>query len=480
MLRSERRPAWHRDVKWVSAILLVVSLAVATLAFSLSELTTEQRAVPVLRAMLRVTLAGESGGLSGLAVRTGASYQPGQRLALLPGVEVYADPTEVAGFTVDQAVNRIAGVLAQQTVQGGGAAALKLVSDATISAQLESAMKGPVPALITAGLDRHMLPSGLEDGSRIADWPKQAAAEPGKPVQPIVGVFEYADPATLSRMTSRQIGELVVAELASDVLSEGSSATRQKVVNSNLRSRFDTALSGDVPESLHQLYATLVLGHRDAISSRLSEAKAALQGNGKKSESLRGLLPASQLAGLSPAQADTAVLNALANRTFQTDAATVVGLMTRNDQQAKVTRVAPALDAFTASAHRRYLAWTWIAGVLALIFAIILLATSAGLVRLVYAGLAVAASAAGGTWLFAWLGNLHPPESAPQAAVAQFGALGGLPQALRYVVHALPPDVWRLPWRNHIIVLGFGGALVLLALVLWLLGRMRPRRRSLL
>ena len=479
MLRSERSPAWHRDVKWVSAILLVISLAVAILAFSLAELTAKPRAVPILRGMLRLTLLDQQAS-GGLAVRTGSAYEPGQKLALLPGVEVYADPTEVPSFTVDQAINRIAGVLAQQTVQGGSHAALGLVSDANIQAQLTQAFQGPVPDLVTAGLDREMLPSGLEDGSRLADWPKQAAQNPGRPVQPIVGIFVYADPGTLARMSDRQIGEMVVSKLAQDVLANGMSATRQKVVNVNLRTRFDAALTSTVPTSLHAFYVTLFTGQRDAIASRLSEAKAALQGNHQNSQGLQGLLPASQLAGLTPTQADAAVLDALATRTFETGAVGVVALMTRNDQKAKVDRVAPALDAFTAAAHRRYLAWTWIAGVLALVFLILLLATSAGLVRLVYAGLAVAVGASGGAWLFGRLDGLQAPSAAPQAALAQYGAIGGMAATARYVVHALPADTWSLPWRNHIIVLGFGGALVLLAVVLWVLGRMRPRRRGLL
>ncbi|MEJ2667261.1 MAG: hypothetical protein P8Z81_09220 [Deinococcales bacterium] len=453
MLRSERSPAWHRDVKWVSAILLVVSLAVATLAFCLSQLTVRERAVPILRQMLDLTLLPEGGAAPSLAVRTGAAYQPGQKLTLLPGVEVFADPTEVPSFSVDQAVNRIAGVLAQNTIDGGAAAALGLVSDAGIQGQLRSALQGPVPELVTAGLDRSMLPSGLEDGSRIADWPKQAADNPGKPVQPIVGVFVYADPSSLATMTSRQIGEMVVAKLAADVLSDGMSATRQKVVNSNLRTRFDEALTSSVPQSLHAFYATLFLGYSDAIASRLSEAKAAIQGNQQKTESLQGLLPASQLAGLTPAQADVKVLDALASRSYQTGAASVVALMTRSDQKAKVSRVAPALDRFSAAAHRRYLAWTWIAGVLALIFLIVLLATSPGLIRLVYAGVAVAVSAAGGAWLFGRLVGLGTASAPPQAAMAQFGTLGGLASTVRYVVHALPADTWALPWRVYVIVL---------------------------
>lgn len=480
MLRTERSPAWHRDVKWISAILLVIGVAVATLAFSLGQLTVRQRALPVLHQMLGLTLVPQGSGDAGLAVRTGAAYQPGQKLTLLPGVDVYADPTEVPTFTVDEAINRIAGVLAGKTVDGGGPAVLALVTDAGMQDQLKQALQNTIPALVRSGLGELMLPSGLEDGSRLADWPKQAVNNPGKPVQPIVGVFVYAQPAQLRTMSNRQIGEMVVAKLAQDVLTQGYAASRKLVVNTNLRVRFDQALQGPVPLSLHHYYATLFLGRRDAIASRLAEAKAAIQGNQRKSESLAGLLPAAQLAGLSPAQANAAILDALARRSYEQGPSAIASLMTRSDQRAKVERVAPLLRAFSAAAHGRYLLWTWLAGALSLVFVVVLLATSGGLQRLAYGGVAIALGAAGGSYLFDRLASLHDASAAPQAALAQFGVLGGLPATARYVAKALPSDVWTLPLRNHLIVLGAGGALVLLALVLALLQRLRPRRRSLL
>lgn len=480
MVRTERSPAWHRDVKWVSAILLVLSVAVATLAFSLTELTVRNRALPVLQRMLQLTLAPQGPAGSTLAVRTGSAYRPGQKLTLLPGVRVYADPTEVASFTVDQAVSRIAGVLAQRTVDGGSKAALALVTDAGIQAQLQQAFQGPVPELVTTGLGSLMLPSGLEDGSRLADWPKQAAKNPGKPVQPIVGVFVYTQPSKLATMTNRQIGEMVVSQLSADVLADGMAATRQKVVNTNLRARFDEALRGPVPSSLHQLFAAILLGRQDAIASRLAEAKAVLKGEERKTANLQGLLPASKLAGLSPQKADAVVLSALAERSYQQGASGILALMTRSDQRAKVQRIAPLLDAFSSAAHARYLAWTWLAGVLALLFLVVVMVTTSGLLRLVYAGIAVALGAAGGAWFFDRAGSLGPGSATPQTALAQFGVLGGLGSGIRYVAGALPPDLWSLPLRNHLIVLIFGGALVLLAVVLWLLQRLRPRRRALL
>ncbi len=58
--------------------------------------------------------------------------------------------------------------------------------------------------------------------------------------------------------------------------------------------------------------------------------------------------------------------------------------------------------------------------------------------------------------------------------------LGGLVAWARYAAGVLPAEVWALPRRNHLIVMAAGGVLVVLAIVLWLLRGMRPRRRSLL
>jgi hypothetical protein len=466
-------------VKWLSGILLVVTLAAATLAFSLGQLTVRDRAVPVLTDVLRITLLPGDGG-SDLSVRTGAAYQAGEPLMLLPGVEAYADPTELGTFSVDQAVNRIAGVLAGTTVDGGRAAALALVSDPTLSRQLEQAYVGPVPALVQAELEAQMLPSGLEDGSRLADWRTQAANKPGEPVQPIVGVFVYTDPNRLARLDDRQIGVLVVSGLAQALLQDGQAATREKITNSNLLARYDEAVVQGIPASLHQLFVTLLVAQGDTIASRLAEAKAVLAGDAQKTEELRGLLPSSQLAGLTPEQANRAVLDALAQRSYDSGSASVVGLLNRTDQAGKLERVARLLDALGGRAHRRYLTWTWISGLLALLFLVLVLSFSTGLSRLVNAGLATALAAAGGAWAFDRLGTVADPAVALPGGATQQGVLGSIASLVRYAAAAVPPELWELPRRNHLLVLALGGVLIVLALLLWLLRGVRPRRRSLL
>ncbi len=478
MLRNDRNPAWYRDVKWLSGVLLVLALAAATLAFSLSQLTARDPAVETLRSVLKMTLAPGGDGVD-LAVRTGASYEPGQRLMLLPGLEIYADPTEVPDFTVDQAIGRVAGVLAESTVDGGSSAALSLVSDPGLTQQLQAAFQGPVPSLVQAQLEAAMLPSGLEDGSRLADWRTQAANKPGEQVQPIVGVFVYADPNRLARMNDREIGVLVVSKLADELLQEGRTATRQKITNSNLLARFDEATTGGVPASLHQLFGTLLVGRSDTIASRLDEAKAVLAGTQTQSDTLSGLLPSSQLAGLTTEQANAAALDALAERAYQGGSQTVATLLTRQDQRTKVLRVSGLIDAFSVAAHNRYLTWTWLAGALSLLFLVLLVGFSSGMARLVNAGVALALAAVAGTLVFTRLGTFADAQPT-LPTVQQQGVFGSLRALAAYAAAALPQELWSLPRRNHLLVLLAGGVLVVLALVLWLLRGVRPRRRSLL
>ncbi len=479
MLRNDRSPAWHRDIKWFSAIGLVLALAAATLAFSLGQLTNRERALPIVRSVIQMTLLPGGDTSADVAVQTGSVFQPGQPLMLLPGVDVYADPTEVPDFTVERAIGRIAGVLAERTVSGGTAAAVEIVKEPGTQGQIASALAGTVRELVRAELEGQLLPAGLEDGSRLADWRTQAVNKPGQPVQPIVGVFIYTDAAGLARMSDRDIGVLVVTGLADSVLAEGSAATREKITNPNLLARYDEAVGSGIPAKLHALYSTLLLSRSDQLAARLDEAKGVLAGTGGERDDLSGLLPSSQLAGLTPEQANVAVVDALAQQTYDRGSAGVTALLTRADQASKMRSVAPLLDNLGGAAHARFLTWTWLAGALSLVFLLLLIAFSTGLARLVNAGLAIAVAAAGGFWLFDRLASWGSPQPLP-AGLAQQGVIGGLSAWARYALGMLPADLWSLPRRYHLIVVAAGGTLVLLAIVLWLLRGMRPRRRGLL
>lgn len=479
MYRNDRQPAWQRDVVWLGAVILALAVLFGTLTFTQARLASESRGVAIVRGILRMTLL-PSGDAANLGVRAGASYQAGQPLTLLPGLEVVADPSEIPSFGVDQAIGRISGVLADRLVSGGADNVLAAVTDPDLRSQVERALDGPVTSLLRGALESEMLPSGLDDGSRLANWPAQAAANPGQPVQPVVGVFVYEQPAQLQRMTDREIGVAVVEQLAATVMDQGYAAALELVTNVNLRTRLERGVTTVARAQVHELFATMLLGRTGELSTRLQEAQAVLAGEETESDALSGLLPASQLAGLTPEQANEAVLDALAERAYEGGSALAAAQLTRPEQAERVRQVGPLIDGYTAAAHQRYRTYTWLAGVVALLMLVLVVGFSRGALRLVNAGIAIAAGAAPGALLFDVLRRTLP-ETAPMPAGAQaqgvFGTLFGL---VRYAAAELPADLVALPLRHHVIVLLAAGSLVLLAVVLWLLRGMRPRRKSFL
>ena len=88
MYRTERQPAWQRDVAWASAVLLALAALLGVLFFSLSQLSDRETGQATEQAILRLTLRpGGDGSL--VEVRTGAGYVPGQPLMLLPGMQTF-------------------------------------------------------------------------------------------------------------------------------------------------------------------------------------------------------------------------------------------------------------------------------------------------------------------------------------------------------------------------------------------------------
>lgn len=478
MYRTERQPAWQRDITWASGVLLALTVLAGVLLFTQMQLAGPERGVPVIRGVLGLTLQPGGDTDVGVGVRAGSSYQAGQPLMLLPGLEVYADATEIPGFTAEAAVNRAAGVLAGRLIDGGSPAVLAAVTDPVLAAQLRTALDGPVAALMRSALESEMLPAGLDDGSRLADWPAQAAANPGSLVQPIVGIFVYESPNRLATMGLRAIGLSVVGQLSDTVLAEGLNAAMALVTNANLQARLQEGASVDARASAHQLLVAILAGRSEEMAARLAEANAVLAGEQSEDDSLTGLLPASQLAGLSPEQANDAVLDALAQRAYQGGGQLAAAQMTRPEQAARLRGVAPIIDGFSAAAQSRYRNWLIADAVLALIFLVLVVGFSRGIGRLANPGIAIALGAAPGALLFEVVHRNLPVDTVlPTGAQVQgvFAALSGL---ISYAVTALPGDLVTLGRTNHLAVLILGAALVVLALVTWLLRGVRPRRRS--
>lgn len=478
MYRTERQPAWQRDIAWASAVLLVLTVLAGILLFTQAQLSTQSTGTEVIRSVLSLTLQPGGSEPAELGVRAGASYQAGQPLTLLPGIDVFADATEVPTFTVEAAVGRIAGVLTDRLITSGSQALLASVGDPVIASQLQTALSGPVAALMRGALEAEMLPSGLDDGSRMADWRAQQAANPGSLVQPIVGIFVYESPNRLAQMNARQIGVGVIGQLADQVLDEGLASATVLVTNANLSTRLQTGADVVARSQIHQLFGSLIGGRAGELESRLAEARAVAAGQAESDTSgLSGLLPASQLAGLTPEQANEAVLDALAQRAYQGGSAIAAAQLTRPEQATKVRGVGSIIDAFSAQAHGRYTGWTTLAGVIALLLAALLVGFSRGAQRLVNLGLTVAVAVAPGAWLFSRVESWLPQvANLPAGAQAQgvFGATFGL---LGFAYAQVPDEVVGLAARNHLYALLFAGALVVLALLLWLLRGVRPRRR---
>ena len=397
---------------------------------------------------------------------------------LLPGMQVYADPTEVPTFAVADAVSRSAGVLADRLVSGGQNALLEMLGNEALRWQFQLALEGPVPQLISGAIDAEMAGGGLDDGTRAADWPTQAASNPGQPVQPLVGVFVTFPVNQVQNMTARQIGTAIIGALTENVLEGGLPQALALITNDNLRARLTSGVDTVARGRLHQLFSTMLTGSEAEMESRLAEAKAALAGVDEVEDSLTGLLPASELAGLSAEQAEERVLEALAERAWRGGGELAAAQLTRPEQVQRVAAAAPMLDLFSSRAHGRYLTWSWLTGLAALLFAVLLVGFSRGMLRLVNPGIALVLGAGLGALAFYRLDAALPATAGlPLGAGAQgvFAALGGL---FAHSVRSLPAEIVQLPLRNYLFVGGFGAALVVLALILWLLNGIRPRRRS--
>src|SRR5690606_10962481 len=148
------------------------------------------------------------------------------------------------------------------------------------------------------------------------------------------------------------------------------------------------------------LLETLLLGRETEIADRLAEAAQIAAGEQTDSGALSGLLPASQLAGLSPEEANAAVLDALAERAYDGGSSLAAAQLTNPEQASRVRGVAPLIDAFSAQARSRYTTWLIFTAVLAVLLLALVVGFSRGLLRLSNPGLAIALGAASSRLLF--------------------------------------------------------------------------------
>ncbi len=474
MYPRESGSGWRADFRWLCGIVLVLATTAAALLFTLNGLARPVAGTQVLERLLGLALQAE-GGVS-VTADPGTGWVPGTPLQLLRGLEVYADPSEVAGFSADDAGNRIAGVLTGSLLQGGTPAVLALSTDSALTGLLSGALEGPVQQLVQSQLGAVMLPAGLADGSRLADWRTQAASNPGAPVQPVVGVFVTADAATVGALSAAGIGDLVIAGLADGFVGGGSGAARDLLANNTLLALYDGAVDGPLASGLHGLFAGLLLGFRDELDAGLSEAQAALQAGPavqQRPAATGGLVSSSELDGLSSGEADALIVRRLAERVHAGGPGVLQQLLTDRGQQAAAQTAAPLLSLFSSSAAERWGLFAWVAVAVALLAAGLLVLMSSGRGRLFNPGLALLTAGVPGLLLVRWLQGRQAQFSGAGPAEAA-GFFGDLILSLRALVRAVPAGLTEaaaLPW---LVTAGAGALLVLLTVLVLLL----PARRS--
>lgn len=486
MYRSyDRNPAWYRDAKWLSGILLVLALAASLLLFSLASLSRREQAEPVLESVLRLSLLPTGGeDLELAAVQSGFDYTPGQPLRLLPGVDVFADPTELPGFDTEDGRSRIAGILSERIITGGAGSALELVSDATLRRQLEAAFVSPLPLMYRSLLAERLLPAGLDDGSRLANWQLQAQNNPGEPVQPIVGVFIRLPVAQLQGLNNRELGEFIVAELADISLQDGLAAAQDVITNINLEQGLTETVNQEIRGSLHDFVTTLLLGRDTQMASRLEQARELLEQQAAAQtaqEQFLSLAGDDEVLQLPAAEANRAVLRNLASLSYLEGPDELIARVAQVQPTEALEAARAVLEAVSAERRAQYVRFAWLSAIAALVLAALLLFFSAGLARLLNLGLAVVLGAGLGAFGFWRLERWQQgvPDAQLPSSLERSGVFGYLGSLLRALGSSLPDSAFALLLRNHLLVLLVGAGLVALYLLLRLWQLLRPRRRSL-
>ncbi|UCH24780.1 MAG: hypothetical protein JSV66_12620 [Trueperaceae bacterium] len=478
MYASDRPPAWYRDAKWICGILLAPVLAAGVLYFSLAQLTSAPRA---LERLLELTLLPEGIGAEALKVRQDIDYAPDRPLQLLPGVAVSVAAGEVPELTVVAAQDLLAEALTEALLAGGAGELRAQISDPDLSEQLFQALQGSIPLLVRLQLEAAMLPVGLDNGSRLANWPLQAQQRPGEPVQPVVGVFLMVDPEQLEPLSRREIGALIVGLLAERLLERGLEATEEVVGNEDLLAVLSATVEAEIRSSVHELMRSLLAGRQQQLGLRLERAQAVLVGQAVDEAGIAGVVSAAELEGLSPQEANAVVLAALAERAYNGGAEVLATLLPDAQQAERVQRVEALVDSVTRAAQRRYLRLSWLFGILSLFLFSALVFFSAGLGRLVNPGIAVVSAASLGSFAFSRLSRALPGgELALPAGVRVEGTFGHLQGLVSFIGQSLPTDLLDVLVRNHLAVLAAGGGLIALAVLISVLNLVRPRRKPLL
>ena len=261
------------DLKWLGGLLLALMVGLAAAGFSMAALAgSDPDAVPP--PFPEVLLNGLPEGAA--APRSSGSWRPGQPWRLLEGVEVFAESGELPGLGAGAAQERLADAFTAALRADGSDAVLDLVTDARLRTQLGEALAGPVRELVRAQLAGGLLQAGLADGSRAADWRAQAAANPGSPVQPLVGVFVTMEPAAVEDLGAAGVGERIIGSLADEFMEQGEAGARALLANDTLLGLYDATVAGSLSGGVHGMFRAILTGFSGRIDRDLEQARQEL------------------------------------------------------------------------------------------------------------------------------------------------------------------------------------------------------------
>ncbi len=476
------RPYWYQDAKWLTGLALVFVLSFTLLVFGLSRISAPEPAQEILRTVLELTLLPEGVEENSrlTALRQDPILRPGEPFELIPGVNIFAEESELTTLSAQAARLRVSNQLADAILNRGLNAALTQVSDPLLAQQLTDLLQGPVLQSLEALLEISMMPSGLADGSRLANWQLQRINNPGEPVQPIVGVFLFFDPARLEALASSEIGLLVVKTLAANVLSQGFEATLELVSNSNLQARLAQTVQEDGRQLLRDYLSTLFLSQEPELTQRLDSLREQLAERPEEPLAIIGRMQTSaqELAELPPREANLVVLNELSQVMYEEGLEQTLDRIADPQLKARVASVSGPFELFTGNMHSRYIRRSWLFGSISAVLLLLLIFFSSGLGRLLSVGFAIMfASLLGGAAFFPLSRSLQNGLNANLPySIQSEGIIGYLTSLIRYVLASVPTASLQIITNIYLVALLSGAALVVLALIIRAWGLLRPRR----
>lgn len=360
------------------------------------------------------------------------------------------------------------------------------VTDPDLRAELDALDAAVLRPLAEAELRRALLPLGLDDGTRAADWRTQAARAPGAAVQPLVGVLVRLPVDQVEGAGPRLVGERVLAGLATAWLDEGRAAAEALLANAALSAAFAAVLDGPVPQAWRPALEAALRDRDPQVAARLTALREALTAPDPVAAVVAALPTPGELAALPPAEARAAALAALGERAYAaqggrgpTATTTLASALAEPAARARVERVAWAFDGASRAAQARYRTWTWVFGVVGVLLLVIAAMAATGGARAWVPGLALVAAGAP-LWFVARAALARVPDLAggAPADVATLGVLAGLIAWSAWCVGRVAEAVGAaVAWVPLGVALA-GATLVAGTLVAGLVAWLRPRQRS--